>query len=442
MDIFHVPNQAEKRIFKALSRASSYRSAGDSPDESMSKAASELQLNPEMTKRACELFNITLTHSHFKQAGVNGAKREDDFPIADFQNIIRSVFTDTGRKTASAPVADPYSRLAIRPAVTMSKTASVETPERQSTNLAFLVQQAEGSIKELEFENRKVAMDVMSYHHSALDTLRSLVDHFRTTGNTQKYAEFENQCYSEYGTPAGRYLDLLYAQLPEQPARGDSQTYSKHAGIFDAGFANSQFDRFVEAVDQYLDCQIKRASLQMELDSRRDSVQNIYARVSDTPRNSKTAAGLLDFDKQAAIGSLPIEIAGVPEALHASREKSLSGQFDKSNEHAVSSLHQRPQQEADQEMENVRRMTILKDLMMNDEIISRQEPDSVSNAYNTLLQISPTSTMHKEVVRAVLRNATAQQAVDPFTAKQLADLEGVHLKNKALASGNIAPKVS
>ena len=439
MDIFHVPNQAEKKIFKALSRASTYRAGGDDPDDAMSKAASEVDLNPEMTKRACELFNITLTHSHFKQASSGAAKKEEDFPIVNFQNVMRSVFTDTAKKTASAEPADPFVRLSIRPNIPMVKQAG-GTQETYVKDLTHLIDQAEGSIRELDGEVRKVAMNVMSAHHTALDTLHDLVQHFRTVGINQKYAEFENQCYGEYGSAAGRYLDLIYSNIPEQPARGDV-TFAKQAAIYDTTYANTQFDRFVESVDRYMDLQIKKASLSMELDSRRQTVTGIYNKVAG--KNS-TASDLLeldsDFNKGAALSSIPVELAGMPKALTTSQEKSLGGQLDTGMAHELNKFHKRPQEEADMEMDNIRRMTILKELMMNDEIISRQKPDMVNSAYNTLLQISPTSTMHKEVVRAVLRNATAQQAVDPFTAKQLADLEGVHIKNKALSSGAMKPQ--
>ena len=78
--------------------------------------------------------------------------------------------------------------------------------------------------------------------------------------------------------------------------------------------------------------------------------------------------------------------------------------------------------------------------MNNDEIISKQNPQDVASAYNTLLSLSPSTTLQREVVRSVLRNSTANQATDPFTASQISMLEQSKLRNKLLNDPSTSAK--
>ena len=49
----------------------------------------------------------------------------------------------------------------------------------------------------------------------------------------------------------------------------------------------------------------------------------------------------------------------------------------------------------------------------------------MANAYRTLVQTSPSMSLNKEIVRAVLRQSVNSVAVSPFDAKQWADFENV-----------------
>lgn len=81
-------------------------------------------------------------------------------------------------------------------------------------------------------------------------------------------------------------------------------------------------------------------------------------------------------------------------------------------------------------VENIQRSTLLSDLYNNDPILSEHDPEEISKAYETLVQLSPEVSLNKEIVRAILRQSVNSIAVSPFDAKQWGDLDTTILKNK------------
>jgi hypothetical protein len=81
-----------------------------------------------------------------------------------------------------------------------------------------------------------------------------------------------------------------------------------------------------------------------------------------------------------------------------------------------------------QEIENIKREAILRELM-NDDIISQQDPSEIENSYNALIQLAPNASMIKDIARSVLRQGTAQ-VIDPHFANSLVELENNLLKTK------------
>lgn len=81
-------------------------------------------------------------------------------------------------------------------------------------------------------------------------------------------------------------------------------------------------------------------------------------------------------------------------------------------------------------IENIQRSEILSDLYNNDDIISEHSPEDVTRAYQALVAANPELSLHKEVVRSVLRQAVNATSISPFDAKQWADTGSAIAKNK------------
>ena len=72
---------------------------------------------------------------------------------------------------------------------------------------------------------------------------------------------------------------------------------------------------------------------------------------------------------------------------------------------------------------NVRRAVILADLMSNDPIIRDADPNTVTEAYRTMVMSSPRVSLDKSQVRAFLRGAINSIAISPSDAKVITDVD-------------------
>jgi hypothetical protein len=74
-------------------------------------------------------------------------------------------------------------------------------------------------------------------------------------------------------------------------------------------------------------------------------------------------------------------------------------------------------------MKNLQRQLILEELIVTDPVLKGENPDSVSRAYQTLIQIAPDVSLNREVARSILRQSVQSVAVSPYDAKSWSDLE-------------------
>ena len=90
---------------------------------------------------------------------------------------------------------------------------------------------------------------------------------------------------------------------------------------------------------------------------------------------------------------------------------------------ALNAPKQRAANATGEKMRNIQRQLILEELMVADPVLKSEEPESVSRAYQTLIQVAPDISLNREVARSILRQSVQSVAVSPFDAKSWADLE-------------------
>jgi hypothetical protein len=433
-------NTAERKIFAAHQKAGSYCSRGDSPTQALVKVANETELNPEMVRRVSEMLNISLTRGFLKSASDKTAS----FPLADAEAAIREVFAgeSASHKTASPVVGADWggSEGSLKVETIASNhddhlffKVARETPRE---NLDDLVRQAEGARRVLKLELSKCAQDRLASEERAFGLYQRLVGYFTQSAHGPDYADFESGCYGDYGIKVAALLDPIFEHLPETTRRGDAE-FAKSAAYFGPTIPGRIFDQLAEEIGATAKIAQSQHNAEAALVDYEQQLGAYYQHALGGPsRTAGSAVEMLDFKKKA---DLSFQFHNPLEAAVAAHDASTGAAYTKGLDAEREGLYKVPKDEADMEMDNVRRQAILAELMSNDPVITGQHPEHVKSAYETLLHLSPKSTLHREVVRAVLRNATAQQAVDPFTAKQLADLEGQHLKNKALGDGKALP---
>jgi hypothetical protein len=454
-------NSAESKIKEALHAAVELKNSGNSPTEAVSKAASRLALNPDMTERLVEAFNIALTNATIRDASDKTAS----FPLADRGAVMKNVFdifdTPDTSKTASAGEAVEASFSCSPGEVDLSwlhggmvKQASLDNPEE-------LVRQTHGELQKIGRNIEAAAQDAYASEVSVEREFRGLLDVMSQSAFLGKFANFETQALSEYGEQVRPILDNLYEaaglnRFNEIRAQGEFKIASKY---FEPTEAYRRFDLLMEATQ---DLHNKTAALENVAGESSKSAAELYTLLAEavpataikTASKRLSAADLVlaaPSQKAAEQDSPGVDISGLVGKSPFDRgsgllpsswqgvASSVTDAYSKAHGDAVKKFYTGPKDEVGMERDNLTRSTILQELLAKDEIISKADPATVQDSYNALLQVAPTMTLNKAVVQSWLRQASASQAVDPFMAKQLLDLEKGSLTNKALERGEKPP---
>lgn len=458
-------NTAERKIKVALNKAVEFRNGGDSPTEAVSKAASVESLSPDMTERLVESFNIALTNATIGKAEDKTAS----FPLADRDQVMAKVFDvyekKKSKKEASESSVDFFTE-------EMGETGDSWLNNRDKfaelDNPTEMIRQVIGSCQEAEKQISKYAQDVLAASIKMEGEFMEICDIASCSDFLGKFAAFEMQALSEYGEDVRPIVDNIYevagmGRFAEPRFSGSVKIASEY---FPGSKIYSAFDRLMQATTEYHKSEIDRDHKVAELkELEKETISLMHEAASNDYSFSltpKSAASILsgsvdsDFWKEAdekkdkpkpkspsligslgGIGKNPLsESKGRLNSVWEGAGKDITEQYQQAHSQATENYYNGPKEEVKSEMDNVRRQAILRELMSNDDIISKVDPRHIEQSYNTLLTMAPDLTLQPSVVQGWLRQSTATQSVDPYMAKQLLDLQQGVLKNKALSSGD------
>lgn len=469
-------NPAESKIKNALEKAAYYhRENGLSPNDSIIKAANEYELNPHMIDRVVESFNVAKTNAVLSRA----TDKTASFPVAERAVILDAVFgSGLGArpgesKTASAENESSFVEvpLSIGPTWGMGKTASNAVEH----DVAKLIRDGVSGLMELDSDLSKFAQDALEAESAMAVCMRQIGDHFSLSDNRGKFAQFELDILSERGEEARPTLDVLHRHFCPSESRAD-WTPKLGTRAYQATAAHDGFSELIELTDEFIRKEAQLDNMRQDFAAKRASFDSSLREVSGIlpppePTASdflgvgdvapspigKTGAQVFDgsaasfvsvpfsADKKLATGvsdnisdlaSFGIDVAPVSAAAKGVNS-ALTKQVETGYERANQLDYELPNAHAANEMDNIRRSTILRELMASDDIISKANPGDVQRVYSTMLSLAPNVTLYPGVVQSILRSSLSQQAVDPFTAKQFADLESTTMKNKMLQKGKM-----
>lgn len=445
-------SHTEKKIASALNAAVQYNLDGLSPDEAVVKAAEDKGLNPEMTCRLVEGFNIASSRAYLRSA----TDKTASFPLADKEFVLKAAFYEAGispdRKKEAPPAGDVdfwggSGRVEMKVAShggsddQIPWATPVDPPKRAVEDL---MEQVRAQKVAYLNESSTLRGSIIQAEHVVLRAVGDIANVFSRSANTSKFAEFEAEAVSEFGDDAIAVTDMAvkHAGLCDiNTPRLDRKNFEKRA------FAQLDWGDELEFVERALAARLvhKEASRKLAdttrmfneqskvLDSYVRKIAGLAPREVDAPTG---AASMIGFHKSAGLTdevsdkiptSVPraVEMAsGTRAAIQKEYENAAVDQFKKKRSRGLS--------EPDEvELDNMKRQVILQDLLLNDEILSAQDPRRVSEAYNALLAINPSATLVPEVARSVLRNAVGATALDTFTAEQMSKLEEKMRSNQA-----------
>jgi hypothetical protein len=435
----------EDKIYSALEKAAAYHLEGLDPHESVAKAANEYGLNPEMTCRVVEMFNIAKTHHHMKAA----SDKTVSFPTADRATVLKKAFTEVTPETQEPKVGNWIDDRSIK-AEPMQKQAGAEeapiAPAIGACLLETLVPRLDSLVSEFQDRHSKTAQAADDCFTRGVNALHKMASYFNSSTNVSEWDRFERELISEY--PEGKTIaDLVHKNAGLTCTRTDPGLAKLEPRHPLHSFAREMIDASHKHAE--LAKQLDEDERQAELAARaRLEILSKVAGINMVPEVS--AADLVSGDLQTACAADPSVLlktgaegggSGVQEMFVnpavSGVQKAVTSEVAKATQHSMEEPYK--VDAADKELQDARRAAILTNVIQSDPILQEKDPAALQSAYESLAALSPAAAQMPEVVRSVLRSASTQQAMDPFTATQIAKLEGAVLQNKNLASGSAAP---
>lgn len=459
----------KEKLMKALKTAVDDYNGGIGPDQAVAKAAEAWDFNEKQAERLVEMMNTTIALS--KQA-------EKDDPtgtcqLASKEKVAKLLLDGVGtKKEASAQDVD-YSFYSSSPVKTnpsiearssggrsMMKAASdseERLPDELNVSQRSLYKVIEGNIAMLK-----------SAGAAADDVVRNLK--MEAEGLAVKIAKAIEHPYAD-----PRLADMFKAACQSKKAMDMVSEYSTKVEDSDGGvyakmnvFDASPAENVLKMAEQIDECLGSVGEYEKKRDfylSKAAEAENeMLDAVGLKKAAERTASGLADFFLGIGKKASPEEKAD----LAANEEMSEAGMCMKIaealkgagvNSESVARLVEDLEKEAavtmaiplggnsleeahgaltsypgvDSEKKrilNVRRSILLADLMSNDPIIRDADPDTVIEAYKTMVMTSPRVSLDKAQARAFLRSAVNSVAISPSDAKIIADVDkGMSLSN-------------
>lgn len=460
----------------ALSEVIQQVNGGTPPTVALKKTASDLDLNPNYIHRVGEALNVALHYNHFKTA----SDRSAQFDIADIPGVVSELF-DGKEKTAAQYAADTfganeasdevfnYNRMLRNPKYKEAymKIASSDATE-ESYGLSFkgAYEKSANVIRDLEQGLDNARTEKVGAELSLNSDFSKIAAHFRRDeGYRSSFGEFESQVYSKHGEAAVPYLDLIYKTAGISEDRG---VHDSGYVMFDPVREVEMFDTLMKSAENLLTAEETVKTAEENLEFERGYFQEIGKLVANNGSLAKSAeeSDPVQIKKKDSSQKVAQEaevdpvLAKIEKRASLKKEAfmgqlfSLGNLLSKTNvqeelikgvgERFTGSLnrpHSGPSPRANLTMENMERQLLLQELMLTDPILSKVPPQRVAKAYEQILRLSPQVSKEKEVVRAMLRQAVASQAVAPHDADQWTKLDTDILKRKMVSDSYLRGKM-
>ena len=458
-----------KRIETALKDAIAFHNEGLSANDALAKSASQHELNPETICRVVESFNIAKTRAYVKTASV----KDGDFDLATKADVIKMVFGDDMPKTAGFIVEkdhpveynfeikktasdllstkkEEFKDIDVNANIVRAKQAQAGVDLDLTTARGDIVFVRESFVKEFSkaasffsysynADDSDEILDAASYQYLGNKIANDVIS-FISKAAMLDYTPSENPVPKEYGqNPFHEILDDMVDDAEDYAIK----VAEYNNAIVEQGDKTEELNGLILKVagmsrdtgsDWLFAPSVKKVASRFEKFPE-DLVEDLSyllftEKVAEEVKQPKVSA--TSFLKGAGEGiSVPIPLGGKIELgkipLGPSLESDTGNKTKELEEKGyisriTSGNNSSDRDAVDAEMQNVQRQALVHDLIANDEIISTYDPKIALSAYNTMLKLAPKASMMPDVVRSVLRYATAQ-TIDPNYASQLVELE-------------------
>jgi hypothetical protein len=429
------------KLISALRTAVEHYNETQDANTSVAKSAEHHDFNPEQTRRLVETFNSARVIYHYKTAG----DRTTAVDLAEKDAVLQSVFSDYNPGTKSAEVSRG-SILDYDQPESDYRDSMVLDPDGHRRPVYQKAAEARRSVSDLHndgvraiVEYREIVEDLLAKAamagvkaESEANDLVNRWKRYPDTGHAMRWSKL-----AAIGPQAA--IAVVKPRVPEHVIKSAEQLRS--AKYVDATGLESDIDS-LKLIDDLMAKRAELIAIADSYDAERRGFEQVYYDALDTPQDSNR-----EWSDFFQIGS-GVKIAAEPEPpgkpgpqdsflshLMSATGMSASGRGPTGT--VLDSRHDQrvlDNQKATKSLHNTERAMMLEDFLINDPVLSEEDPGMVAQVYEQLVGISPELTRQKEVMRAVLRQAAVQSALGPYDVEGLLKVEKL---NKQLQSGNI-----
>jgi hypothetical protein len=403
----------EQDLLSQVREVQAHISDGLSPTDAVVKTAEHRRTHPDMLPLLVQSTNLgRQAYQQEKAAGQGVLGLLGEYPLANLDDVRSRLYPPAAPSAIlkSAAVSDVYSEPPREPVAPRVKRASAIAPAepRPIGDAHTRARWREGVKMSMErtVRDADVAVEDARYKFSA--ALSSLVGYFQRNPDAS-VADARYGSLSLFGKRAEAIFDVI-PDRSRQPVATTKQALAVAAT--DQPF--SLVAEVLRTADAHADAIKTAAELKQGRAERLERLQ--------------------PFTNGAPASSTPVPASGSPllkagswlnpllTGASAGLASNLRSRIDPAAQ-AAGIESQLDDPEHLDELRGIQTRAMLADLMNNDPVLKGYDPEEFTNAFNELVQLSPSAADQPALMRPLLRKRLTAGATEPFDAQQIADIE-------------------
>ena len=373
--------------------------AGEEPTEALYKIAKEDHLNPHYIKRVAELTNVAL---FYKNAKVT-RKLDAEYPIADAYHVIERLFGET-----SIPLFAEKAK---------KSSFILDIPFQEGTTEIF---------DKIAFKARKEIIKKANKPELTLEKAYSFRKTFRKA-KTEAEAKAENFVFSAFST-----LGELKQYFQKDAAhRCDTQDFIDAVRV---QYNNENIEQILEKVGVMYSLekgQLNDISYPLKLWDRLVEQTKAYKKWKKAAKIYGLLEKLYEHNTKQLIKESGPKLFSIMDVL-----QTFKNVKDKIKEKGKSRTSKELEEEdlltsdptlvqLENALANLDRKFALDEILATDPLIRKYPPQDILQVYSQILKVAPRLVEEPEILRSLLRQLLAAQALTPHDLTQLieADLQ-------------------
>lgn len=442
--------ESEERILDSLEEVRGLLSEGVHPTDAIVKVASARKIPAGHIQIMVSAVNVGRTNEQ-RVSAEELFKKAEEFPLANTHEVLKRLYPDQVKTAAAAHaesvISAEYNRAPtelVKSAKAQEKRAYVmppltdrkyepnaryaDLPDVQMRKALSVCKRAEVAVDETRRE-AQVAYD------GCVKLAADLVDYFkRSTG--VPFGEVRYNAEALFGKKASLLLDLVGNRLSKELR--EKRAYRSLMPVDVNAPPYSLIREGIRVGREYMD---KKAAYEKALAEGVEAAGTALRPFELGPSQGRSVlAGLSsETEKQAGpFGSFLSQgfgLIGGQRMLQGIGSK-FPGSIKDPASMEQEDLRNLYDPAHDAEIRNIQAEALLNDLMSNDDVIRRHNPDEVLDAYNEVSQMAPSASTQKAIMREMIRGRLSggADAFDQYKLDHLANMEE-KLRNQRKVDG-------